>query len=242
MAAHTNRELLTAIALAGATVAALIASKSESKKKRISKQPRYLRSGIIRPIRSAHNTPWRWLLAFRKAPDFIVSINITKACFFDRLLPLYANERPFLSFGSPYRKAHKTPGRPPLLDTVDILGMALWYIKDRGCMYRLCVVFGIVPSSVSVWLDFALELLLRVVQKQTNTDFEVRWPTSEEMKQSAGLLELYHEYGHILRDAFTVADGARIPYAEYSHHGLADRVRGAMYRTSVQKSCASISY
>lgn len=65
--------------------------------------------------------------------------------------------------------------------TVDVLGLSLWYLKSRDPMYKMCTVFGLVPSSVQVWLDFSLEVSLRMVQNTEFPEFQIRWPTVDEM-------------------------------------------------------------
>ena len=73
--------------------------------------------------------------------------------------------------------------RKSFLRTVDLLGLVLWWLKCKDCLYRICVDFGIVSSSASIWLDFAAEVLLKVVQRRVLEEFVIRWPSAAEMRK-----------------------------------------------------------
>lgn len=212
--------LAAASAATACAAAALSVLHFSISKKRGRRHPQYCRAALLRPIPSAANTPWRRILTFGKPGDFIVSINITKDVLLTRVLPLFEVQRLKLNFGSPYRCGPKTRGRRTLLESIDILGLSLWFLKSRDPLYKLCPLFGVVTSSATVWLDYALAVLLRVVRKKRNTDFEIRWPTHDEMRVSSALLERNREYGPLLHGVFAVADGGRMPCATYTDEFL----------------------
>lgn len=110
-----------------------------------------------------------------------------KKVFIERLLPILEYERSRLNFGSPYRKEPKTRGRNADLRKFDLLGLALWFLKSSRQQYRICTQFGLVPASVYVWLDCALEVLFKVVKYKKIVDFAVRWPSPNEIVASSGL-------------------------------------------------------
>ena len=87
------------------------------------------------------------------------------------------------------------------------------------------------PTTVSVWLDYVLEVLLRVVNKRKHRDFEIRWPTVDEMKLSAELLWKNRPQGHLLRGVFGVVDGSRMPCAHYVDPELQNAFSKASGRT-----------
>lgn len=101
------------------------------------------------------------------------------------------------------------------METVDLLGLALWSINGRDCLYKLCPVFGIVQSSASVWLDYAMEQLLCAVRKPENYDFELRWSTVGEMQQTSRLIERNREHGGLLRGVFAVEESGRMLCVAY---------------------------
>ena len=48
--------------------------------------------------------------------------------------------------------------------------------------------FGIIPSSASVWLDYAVEVLLNVVKGEELRECRINWPNAAEMEESSELL------------------------------------------------------
>ena len=194
--------------------------KRSRQRRRMGRNLRFRRASIIRPILSNLSTPWKQVLSAGSDDDFLVSLNFTKSLFLERLLLYFELERRKRNFGSPYRCKPKTRGRHPQLESVYLLGLALWYVKTKHSLFHLCPIFGIVPSSVGVWLDYALEVLLHVVKKKRLPAFEIRWPTMDEMKASALLLRRHRQYVPLLEGVFAVTDGARMPCADYTNVDL----------------------
>ena len=190
------------------------------KRRRSRKQPKYRRAALIRPLNTIKSTPWNQILSCGVDDDFLISTNFTKQLVLQELLPYFEKERIAYNFGSPFRKGPKTRGRNPLLCSVDLLGMALWYLKTKGTLYSLCPIFGVTDSTIGVWMDYALEVLKRVVCNRSRTEFEIRWPTHDEMKLSAALLEKNRVSGHWLKGVFAITDGGRMPCADYIDQDL----------------------
>ena len=214
---HRTRHAVAALAASTAafvaTLATLTILKASRRKRRSRTAPKYKRAALLRPerhVQTINMTPWNAILSCGSDDDFLVSLNFIKELFLHKLLPLFNIERLGCNFGSPYRHAPKQRGRNPQLQSVDMLAMALWYIKTKGTMFSLCPVFGIVPSSIGVWMDYSLEVLLRVVKRKHRKEFEVK-PTVPEMHASASLLQQNRTYGPLLRGVFAVTDGGRMP-------------------------------
>ena len=131
------------------------------------------------------------------------------------MLPLFETERNRVNYGSPFRTARKVRGRTAKLDSTDLLGLVLWFLKGKECMYRLCPIFGVVPSTLSTWLNYSLEVLLRVVHNESNTQFAIKWPSLSEMESAAQLLSRSRQNGHLLRGVFAVMDGCRMLCVAY---------------------------
>ena len=176
----------------------------------------YKRAALLCPVKSNMDTPWVRLLSCGIDDDFLSSLNFTRCIVLQRLLPYFDYERARLNFGSPYRTGPETRGRNPQLQSVDLLGLSLWYLKTKGSVYTLCPIFGIVPSSFLVWLEYSLEVLLRVVKKTSRTEFEIRWPNEGEMLASSLLLQINRTDGPLLKGIFAVTDGGRMPCADYT--------------------------
>lgn len=139
--------------------------------------PKYRLVALLRYVSSKETTPWKIILSSGADDDFLVSDNFTIALVIERILPLFSQERENFNFGSPFRNGPKTKGRRALLETLDILGMVLWYLKTKGTMFSLCPIFGITGSTIGVWLYYSSEVLIRVVKREK--DFEIRWTTHE---------------------------------------------------------------
>ena len=80
--------------------------------------------------------------------------------------------------------------------------------------------FGIVPSSVSVWVDYGLTVLLEVFKDKTVREFRVKWPGQEEMDDSYNLLKMNRKHGHLLPNVFGILDGGRMPCAAFTDGNL----------------------
>ena len=78
----------------------------------------------------------------------------------------------------------------------------------------------LVPSTDSLWLEDALKVSLRVVKKGKNKELEIRWPTVEEMRLSADLLQSSVLNGYLLGDVYGSVDGGRMPCAHYVNADL----------------------
>jgi len=198
--------LAVALGAYATTVAVAIA---KTKKKR--KVPGYRRMALTRQVGGVSTTPWRRILTFGTPGDFIVTINVTKRLLVEKILPPFEIERMKLNFGSPYRRSRSPRGRKAQLGSIDLIGMALFFLKSRDPLYKLCPMFGVVPTTAAVWLDYSLEVLKRVVTKRGASDFEVRWPTPDEMWSSSALLAQNRELGRLLKGVFAITDGARMP-------------------------------
>eukprot|EP00171_Calliarthron_tuberculosum_P023637 IDg23637t1 len=212
---HRTALLRAAAAGCAALTVSVVAMRMVKNRGRKRVVPKYKRAALMRPFLGMAATAWKWLLTYGGDADFIVSINVTKSLLIERILPHFESERRHVNFGGPYRTGASTRGRPAQLRSIDVLGLVLWFLKCRNPVYRLCPVFGIVPSSIHVWLDYGLEVLTRVVRRPELRDFEIRWPTEEEMRSSSALLEHNRQYGHLLRGVFAVLDGGRMPCASY---------------------------
>ncbi len=88
------------------------------------------------------------------------------------MVPLFEETRKTVNHSIPYKQTGSTRGCRPAVVSVDLLGMALYYLKSRDVLYKICPVFGLVPSSLHVWLDFASEVLLKTVTRRMHAEFE----------------------------------------------------------------------
>ncbi len=159
------------------------------KRNKITVSRKYRCKALSERIRYINDTPWRRIFTFGSRDDFLVSVNFPKELLIGTMLPLFRQTRPMINNGNPYKKFFCTRGRRPALQSVDLLGLALYYLTRRDIAYKICSVFGLVPSSLHVWIDSALIVLLKTVKNVNNKVFEVRWPNEEEMIVSSSFLQ-----------------------------------------------------
>ena len=176
----------------------------------------YRRPAIMKSLRNMATTPWRQILSCGSNMDFIVSINFTREVLLNDVLHLFDTKRIQLNYGSPYRKSEKYNGAKHQLESINVIGLCLWYLKSGDPMYKLCPIFGIVPSTVRAWLEYGLEVLLSVVRDQKNTQFAIAWPKYSEMVQSAALLQQDRQNGRTLGGVFGIMGGERMPCGTYT--------------------------
>lgn len=205
------------IAAAAVTTVALAVHETRKRKRVRNIQPNVHRPSIPRPLRTALSTHWRTLVSCGSSSDWIKEINFDRYAVISIILPKFDAKRGTVNYGSPYRHGVKTRGRIPSIESIDILGLTLRYLKSSGRMYELCGTFGLVPTSVSVWVDYGLTVLRMTLRDKTVPEFMVAWPTVQEMDQSYNLLKMNRENGKLLPDVFGVMDGGRFPCADYSN-------------------------
>ena len=88
--------------------------------------------------------------------------------------------------------------------------MVLWYLKSKDPIYKLCPVFGVVPSTASVWLDYGVEVMSKVIEGNECKYFAVKWPDEDQMRHSASILEQNRNHDGLLNGVFAVMDGGRM--------------------------------
>lgn len=179
-------------------------------------QPRYRRAALLPPISSRHTTAWRQILSCGTSSDFLVTLNLDRSTALEVLLPLFEQRRPSVNFGSPYRRGIKRRGRNCTVTSIDILGLVLCYLKSSCRQMALSPMFGLVLSSVQVWIDYGMEVLDKVLRDKSNIAARVSWPTEAEMKESSLALMKNRPNGRMMKGIFAVVDGGRVPCAHYT--------------------------
>lgn len=159
-----KRKLLIAITLSTVTAGVATVVHALRVKRRSTTrqhQPKFHRSVPISPISSNSTTVWRQLLSFGGLSNFLVALNFDRNVFFKLFLSASTTVR--FSDDSTYCNGVKLRGRKPPIETVNIIGLSLWYLKSFGHFYSLSSIFGFVQSRFLVWLSYGLEVLLRVI-------------------------------------------------------------------------------
>lgn len=118
------------------------------------------------------------------------------------------------------------------METIDRLGLLLWYFKSSDRHYKLAPVFSLVPTSLSAWINYAVEVRIKIIDLNLNSDVRVQWPAPAELVKSIRLLKNNRPNVPILSNIFRVLDGSRIPYADYVNADVQNPYYDG-YKTSV---------
>lgn len=105
----------------------------------------------------------------------------------------------------------KKEGRKRLLATHDVLALVLHWLHSTMRQSTLCQLFGIVPSSVTVFIQQGLTILHKCLGQIPEA--VVKWPSPQEMEYCAGLINARE---NLLRSSFGFVDGLNLPVMEPS--------------------------
>ena len=131
----------------------------------------YLKRAALRQIRE---TAWRHLYNYGDDRDFLNTTSLTREAFEKLLIE-------FRKF-DPYNVNRSKGGRLPTLPySHDRLGLILIFYTDSMTNKSLCLLFGIVPSSLSRFLRKAEDALLLTLKSMPHAEF--RWPSLENQLQ-----------------------------------------------------------
>lgn len=170
-------------------------------------QPCFHGAALIKPLNSKSTTALRQLLTCTSSSDFVASVNFDRRIFFDLLLSKFS-----LSVQSSHSGVLIAQGQKYMEDvrslTEDNIGLGLLSLKCSGGQNQLCPIFRLVPSAVFVWLDYGLGVLHRTLRHKKVPEFRVKWPTTQEMDESAQLILENRPNRTLLPRVFAVVDVA----------------------------------
>lgn len=146
-----------------ATIVAISARTKQKSDSMRSMQPCIHRCSILLSLRCTSSTHWEQLLSCGTSSNFIRKINIGRHCLWTMLMLRFKAVRNNVQFGSPYRRGPKTRGFKPLLEFIDFLGLVLRYLKSIARQNEPYGMFGVVPSTLSAWIDFGLAALFQIL-------------------------------------------------------------------------------
>jgi hypothetical protein len=95
------------------------------------------------------------------------------------------------------------------LDVAGGLGLALHFLCSTMSQTSLQVIFALVPSTVSRYIDFSLDILLEVLTRIPEA--HLGWPTRAAMRENSQLINAKHSSAKYLKGAFGFMDGLNIP-------------------------------
>lgn len=137
--------------------------------------------------------PWYRLLNFGDDLSFLTLTGLTRFAFMEL--------EAAVSHGLPERT-----GRPPQLDFRGQLGLYLFFLGSRMPLKHLCMLFGVVPSTASVFINRFIRLVPRKLRR--NDRAAVRFPSPERMAELARLVQ---QREPLATNIIGFADGLALP-------------------------------
>lgn len=195
--------------------------KNKKKVSHCSRYPaRYRKAALLGPIGES-NTQWARILACGVDDDFLVSQSILQGLSYLINCFLCSNTRDHKQTSATrFEKCHNPQKRKPTLTFIDLLGLVLRNLRSKATLFTLCLIFGLTDSGIGVRVDYAHEVMVKVVTHSNESPFWIKWPHRLQMKSSVRLLEQKRENGRLLKAMFGVTDGRRMPCATFTEVNL----------------------
>jgi hypothetical protein len=154
-----------------------------------------LRAVVLHPSLS----PWRHLYDHGDDTSFLHLTGLTREAFIVLQDILFPPEPPN-EFGQ------RPPGRPELLDNSSSVGLLLFYIGSTMTYKHLCIIFGIVHTQCSNYIQ---DMLLLATNKLCNHPLSsVRFPDAAKMEQFAAMINVREP---LIDDVIGFMDGVSLP-------------------------------
>jgi hypothetical protein len=117
------------------------------------------------------------------------------------------------------------------LDAEGALGLALHYLSSTMRETTLAQVFALTPSTVTRYIQFSLQVLLRVLRKMPAA--RIRWPQGDEFHELSDLITARHPR---LTGAFGFVDGLNLPVGVVADADLANAYYNGWLKANVASS------
>jgi hypothetical protein len=161
-----------------------------------------------------HDTPWQRLYASKSDRAFITTMGFDVATFEYMLEPF---RQEWDSTAIP-RTDTNTAGEPRLyrrsLDAAGALGLVLHYLNSTMNDISLGLIFALIPSTISRYRDFGLDILLLALQISI-PEGTVAYP--REQAEFAALSDAINARHPLLEGCFGTLDGMKTPIRESSN-------------------------
>ena len=154
-----------------------------------------LRAAVVRPSLS----PWRYLYDHGDDSSFLHLTGMTREAFIILQNILFPPEPPD-EFG------RRPPGRPKLLHNSSSVGLLLFYIESTMIYKHMCMIFGILPTQCSIYIDYML--LLATDKLCDHPLSSVRFPDAGKMEQFAAIINACEP---LIDNVIGFMDGVSLP-------------------------------
>ncbi|KAG8687351.1 hypothetical protein FRC08_012004 [Ceratobasidium sp. 394] len=158
------------------------------------------------------DSPWQSLYRSKEDSSFIITMGVDVQTFeylLDAGFEHTWNTRPITRDDVNPRGASRIGARS--LDAAGGLGLLLHYLCSTVGETGLQMIFAVVPSTLSRYVNFAMRILLKVLKHVPEA--EIGWSTPEEMARNSEIINQRHP---LIDGAFGFLDGLNLPVAESS--------------------------
>ncbi|KAF8183198.1 hypothetical protein BJ912DRAFT_1061417 [Pholiota molesta] len=156
------------------------------------------------------NTPWQRLLSSSSDRAYITTMGIDVDTFkyiLDAGFTLLWNTTPLIRPDNPMSAPPRINSRS--LDAAGGLGLILHYLNSTMREVSLMEIFALIPSTVSRYIEFCLDILLNVLRNMV--DAAIEWPKGEQFEEYTDLVVARHP---LLTGAFGTMDGLNLAVQE----------------------------
>jgi hypothetical protein len=196
---------LTATAVAAIVVGVLVARQQRAER-RLERRLYLMRAQLLPDPR--RDTPWQVLYASKSDRAFITTMGFDTQTFEDILAAGFSGTWYMTPIprGDTAATGNPRPGARSL-DAAGALGLALHFLNSTMREISLQQIFALVPSTVSRYIHFSLDILLAVLRQIP--DARIQWPSNiEEFQALNDLIITRHP---LLEGAFASIDGLNLP-------------------------------
>ena len=194
-----------AIAIAGLIVYGLGEAERHRAERRRERRLYLVRGDLLKTAREG--TPWQVLNSSKNDRAFITTMGFDVATF-DLILSSGFEERwnsmPIPRADAPSTAAPRLSRRS--LDARGALGLILHHLNSTMHDVSLCEIFALIPSTVTRYIQFSLQILLITLREMHIT--RVEWPQGDEFQEHNARICVRHP---LLTGAFGSMDGLNLP-------------------------------
>jgi len=163
-----------------------------------------------------YGTPWQRLYASQSDRAFITTMGFDVATFHSIIAAGFGKK--WYEVPIPRSDVRSREPRPNArsLDAEGVLGLVLHYLNSTMREISLQEIFALIPSTVSRYISFGLELLLQTLRAMP--DAAIRWPKApSEFERLNSLIVGRHP---LLTGAFASIDGLKLPLQTSSNEDI----------------------
>lgn len=103
---------------------------------------------------------------------------------------------------------------------MDFLILALYYLSAKSDIDQLCPFSAVFASMLYVWVEYFLYFQLKSVKSKKSLYLHIFWPSIEDKKASAALLEKIRRTVPLLKEFFGITNDGQFKCQNYGDTDL----------------------